>query len=191
MRKAYDEAVSIFINYNRYDDAVNVIEKNAHNIVSTKILNEFPLEYYSKSVDLAFISIFFNYLNLDYERCSLIINSIDYSSSNKIVNSIKLFGLILNNDYVEECYFDFPKEIDNNLNILTKTIYYILASWALGFAGEFIKSFEMMDLIKKSNKELNNSYVDLMYKYNKVSLLEDMGKLNESLTGYKELNERC
>jgi len=188
--KSFDEAVSIFMNYNRYDDAVNVLEKNAHNIVSTKILNGFPLEYYSKSVDLAFISIFFNYLNLDYERCGLIINSIDYSSSSKILNSIKLFGLILNNDYVEDYYFNFPKEIDGNLNILTKTIYYILASWALGFAGEFIKSFEMMDLIKKSNRELNNSYVDLIYKYNKLSLLEAMGKLNESLTGYKELNER-
>ncbi len=187
--KNFDEAVTIFMNYNRYDDAVNVLEKNAHNIVSTKILNGFPLEYYSKSVDLAFISIFFNYLNLDYERCGLIINSIDYSSGNNIVNSIKLFGLILNNDYVEECYFKLPKEIDGNLNILTKIIYYILASWALGFVGEFIKSFEMMDLIKKSNKELNNSYVDLIYKYNKLSLLEAMGKLNESLTGYKELNE--
>jgi LuxR family maltose regulon positive regulatory protein len=64
-----------------------------------------------------------------------------------------------------------------------------LASWALGFAGESVKSFEMMDLIKKSNKELNNSYVDLIYNYNKVSLLEAMGKLNESLNGYKELNE--
>ena len=72
----YDEAISIFINYNRYDDALKIIEKNAHNIVSTKVLNEFPLEYYSKSIDLTFISIFFNYLNLDYERCSLIINSI-------------------------------------------------------------------------------------------------------------------
>jgi LuxR family maltose regulon positive regulatory protein len=187
--KSFDEAISIFINYNRYDDAVNVLEKNAHNIVSNKILNGFPLEYYSKSVDLAFISIFFNYLNLDYERCGLIINSIDYSSSSKILNAIKLFGLILNNDYAEDYYFNFPKEIDVNLNILTKTIYYILASWALGFAGEFVKSFEMMDLMKKSNKELDNSYVNLMYKYNKVSLLEAMGKLNESLTGYKELNE--
>ena len=188
--KSFDETISIFMNYNRYDDAINVLEKNAHNIVSTKILNGFPLEYYSKSVDLAFISIFFNYLNLDYERCGLIINSIDYSSSNKILNAIKLFGLILNNDYAEDYYFNFPKEIDVNLNILTKTIYYILASWALGFAGEFVKSFEMMDLMKKSNKELDNSYVNLMYKYNKVSLLESMGKLNESLTGYKELNER-
>lgn len=187
--KNYDEAVRLLINYHKYDEALKIIENNAHNIVSTKILNEFPVEYYNKSIDLAFISGFFSYLNLDYERCNTIINSIDYDEGNKVGNSLKLLGLILNNSYIEECYFDFPKEIDINLNILTKIIYYILASWALGFAGECTKSFEMMDLIKKFNKELNNSYVDLMYKYSKVSLLENMGKLNECLNVYKELNE--
>lgn len=188
--KNYDEVVRIFINYNRYEDALKIIEKNAHNILSTKILNEFPLEYYNKSIDLTFISIFFNYLNLDYERCSLITNSINYDRGNEIVKSIRVFGIILNNAYVEECYFNFPKEIDANLNILTKITYYILASWALGFIGQYTKSFEMMDLIKEANKELNNSYVDLIYKYNKISLLESMGKLNECLNGYKELEEQ-
>lgn len=188
--KNYDEAVRIFINYNRYDDALKIIEKNAHNIVSTKILNEFPLEYYNKSVDLAYIAGFFSYLSLDYERCSIIINSIDYDKNNKVKNAIKVLGLILSNSYVEEHYFDFPKEIDSNLNVLTKITYYILTSFALGFIGEFTKAFEMMELIKEFNKELNNSYMDLMYKYNKVSLLESMGKLNECLNGYKELIEQ-
>ncbi|MDR3598609.1 LuxR C-terminal-related transcriptional regulator [Clostridium sp.] len=188
--KNYDEALRIFVNYNRYNEALRIIEKNAHNIVSTKILNEFPLEYYNKSTDLVFIAGFSNYLSLDYERCSIIINSIDYDKGNKVRNSLKLLGLILNNSYVEECYFDFPKEIDDSLNILTKIIYYILASWALGFIGEYTKSFEMMELIKKINTELNNSYVDIMYKYNKVSLLENMGKLNECLNGYTELIEQ-
>ena len=81
----YDEAISIFINWNRYDDALKIIDKNAHNIVATKVLNEFPLEYYSKSVDLIFIAIFFNYLNLDYERCVLIINSISDNVNNDIL----------------------------------------------------------------------------------------------------------
>ena len=185
----YDEAISIFINWNRYDDALKIIDKNAHNIVATKVLNEFPLEYYSKSVDLIFIAIFFNYLNLDYERCVLIVNSISDNVNNDILNCIKLFVVVLDNSSVEDCYIELPKEIDSNLNILTKTIYYILASWVLGFIGECTKALEMLELIKKSNKELNNSYVDLVYKYNRVSLLEVMGKLNESEAGYKELNE--
>ncbi|EKQ56763.1 MULTISPECIES: LuxR C-terminal-related transcriptional regulator [unclassified Clostridium] len=187
----YDEAISILINYSKYDDALKIIEKNAHNIVSTKILNEFPLEYYSKSIDLIFISIFYNYLSLDYERCNLIVNSIGDNASNNVLKSaIKLFALILNNSCVDDCYFELPKVIDNNLNIFTKTIYYILASWTLGFVGEASKALEMMELIKESNIELNNSYVDLLYEYNKVSILECMGKLNESLDGYKKLIER-
>ncbi|OPJ63323.1 LuxR C-terminal-related transcriptional regulator [Clostridium chromiireducens] len=187
--KNYDDALSILINYKKYEYALKIIEKNAHNIVATKVLNEFPLEYCSKSVDLAYISLFYSYLNLDYERCILIVDSIDNSINNEMLNCIKIFSLVLNNSFVDDCYFELPKEIDENLNILTKTIYYIFASWALGFASECTKALEMMELIKKANKELSNSYVNLIYDYNRVSLLEVMGKLNESLTGYKELNE--
>lgn len=187
--KNYDEAISIFINYNRYDDALKVIEKNAHYIVSTKFLNEFPLEYYSKSIDLAIIAIFFNYLNLDYERCTLISNSIGDDADNNIINCIKIFKIVLANSLAGDFYFELSEEIDSNLNIFTKTIYYILVSWIFGFWGECTKGLDMLDLIKKSNKELKNSYVDLICQYNKVSLLEEMGKLNESETGYKEVNE--
>ncbi|MFT8352856.1 LuxR C-terminal-related transcriptional regulator [Clostridium saccharoperbutylacetonicum] len=185
----YDEVIRIYINYNRYNSALKILEENAHNIVSTKVLNEFPLEYYNESADLTLISLFFNYLNLDYERCNTIIKSLNYSKENNLGNAIKLFGIILNNTYVEESCFNFPKEIDNDLNVLTKTVYYILASWALGFADKYTKSFEMMELIKESNKELNNRYVDLIYKYNKASVLESIGKLNECLKYYEELNE--
>jgi ATP-dependent transcriptional regulator len=185
----YDEAISIFLNYKRYDDAIKVIEKNGHNIVSMKILNEFPLEYYSKSVDLAITTIFFNYLNLDYERCSVLCDSFGEDANKDLVNCSKILKIIINNYASGECYFELPKEIDNNYNILSKTIYYIIASWILGFWGECTKALEMVDLIEESNRELKNSYVDLVCKYNKVSLLEEMGKLRESLNGYRELTE--
>jgi len=187
--KNYDDALSILLNYKKYEEALKIIKKYAHNIVATKVLNEFPLEYCSRSVDLAYISLFYSYLNLDYEKCVLIVNSVDDSINNEMLNCIKVFSLVLDNSFVDDCYFELPKEIDDNLNILTKTIYYIFASWALGFAGECTKALEMMELIKKANKELSNSYVNLVYDYNRVSLLEVMGKLNESLTGYRELNE--
>ena len=185
----YDEALSIFLNYKRYDDGVKLIEKNGHNIVSIKILNEFPLEYYSKSVDLAITTIFFNYLNLDYERCSVLCDSFGEDANKDLVNCSKILKIIINNYASGECYFELPKEIDNNYNILSKTIYYIIASWILGFWGECTKALEMVDLIEKSNRELKNSYVDLVCKYNKVSLLEEMGKLRESENGYRELTE--
>jgi ATP-dependent transcriptional regulator len=185
----YDEAVSIFLNYKRYEDAIKVIEKNGHNIVSMKILNDFPLEYYSKSVDLAITTIFFNYLNLDYERCSVLCDSFGDDANKDLVNCSKILKIIVNNYASGECYFELPKEIDNNYNILSKTIYYIIASWILGFWGECTKALEMVDLIEESNRELKNRYVDLVCKYNKVSLLEEMGKLRESLNGYRELTE--
>lgn len=189
----YDEAISILVNWHRYNDALKIIESNVHNIVSTKVLNEFPLEFYGKSIDLALNAVFFNYLNLDYERCSLIINSISDSISDdindKLLNCMNLFKIILNNNTMDNLYFELPKEIDSNLNVLTRTIYYTLASWILGFWGEYTKSLEMMSLAEKSNKELNNSYVDIICKYNRISLFEDMGKLNKSEAGYKELIE--
>lgn len=188
--KNYDEAIRIFINYNKYDEALKIIEKNAHNIISTKVLNEFPLEFYKRSIDLTLISIFYNYLNLDYERCNMIIDFVVDNVENHIINCIKIFKIVLDNySSMDAWQLELPKEIDNNLNILTKIIYYILASWMLGSLGQCKKAFEMHDLIKKVNKELNNSSVDLVYGYSRVSLLEDMGKLNESEAGYKELNE--
>ncbi len=178
------------MNWQKYDNALKLIESNAHNIVSTKIFNEFPLEYYSKSVDLAFISIFFNYLNLDYERCSLIINSIeDKIDNSSILRGIRLFSIILNNSLINVSSFELSKEVDGNLNILTKTIYYTLAAWILGFWGECTKALEVMELINESNKELNNSYIELINKYNKTSLLEEVGKLKEAREVYEELNE--
>lgn len=184
----YDEALNIFINWGRYDDGLRLIEKNVQHLVSTKLLNEFPLEYYSKSMDLTLIAIFFNYLNLDYERCNIIASSIKEVSNNEFLNSIRLFTVILDNSATDNFYFELSREIDENLNILTKTIYYILASWILGFWGECSRAFDMLQLIEEANKQLQNSYVELMCKYNRISLLEEMGRLHESEAGYKELN---
>lgn len=55
----YDEAISILINWHKYDEALTLIESNVQNIVATRILNEFPIEYYSRSNDLALITMFF------------------------------------------------------------------------------------------------------------------------------------
>lgn len=186
--KNYDEAVNIFISWHRYEDGLKLIEKNVQHFVSTKLLNEFPLEYYTKSMDLTLIAIFFNYLNLDYERCNIIASSIKDDSNNEFLNSIRLFNVILDNSATDNFHFELPREIDENLNILTKTIYYILASWILGFWGECSRAFDMLELIEESNKQLQNSYVDLMCKYNRISLLEEMGRLKESKAGYKELS---
>jgi LuxR family maltose regulon positive regulatory protein len=184
----YDEAISVLVNWHRYDEALKLIESNVQNIVATKILNEFPIEYYNESVDLALISMFFNYLNLDYERCSLIVNSIEEGSNKAIFNCMKLFSIIFDNSLMDNFHFELPKEIDKNLNVLTRTIYSVIASWILGFWGECSNALEMVELTVESNKELNNKYIDLISKYNKISLLEEMGRLKESEAGYLELD---
>ncbi|MDS0525872.1 LuxR C-terminal-related transcriptional regulator [Clostridium sp. SHJSY1] len=185
----YDEAISIFVNWNRYDEALEIIERNAQNIIATKILNDFPLEYYSKSIDLALVTMFFNYLNLDYEKCITIINSINGDINEEVLKCMKVFKIIMDNASIENIYFQLPKKIDENLNVLTRTIYYVLASWILGFWGELTKALEMIELTKENNKNLKNSYIDIICRYNKISMLEEVGKLKESELGYKELNE--
>lgn len=185
----YDEAISILLKWNRYYDALKILEKNAHNIVSTKIINDFPLEYYSKSMDLTIISIFFNYLNLDYERCGLIITSLEKTSNPELLNFIKFFNIIIDNSSIEDLCFELPDEIDSNLNILTRIIYYLLYSVISRFLAEYKKGLEVLDKIKSLNKELNNSYFELLCEYNRVSLLEDMGKLNDSEIIFNKLNK--
>ncbi|OOM05939.1 LuxR C-terminal-related transcriptional regulator [Clostridium saccharobutylicum] len=185
--KNYDEAISIFINWNVYDKALKIIENNADKIVSIKVVNEFPLQYYRKSIDLTFISIFFNYLNLDYERCYTIINSLGNEINNECLKAVKIFDILAGNGSRSDLDTEFISEIDSNLNILTKIIYYLLYSYALCIRGEYIKALDMMNIIKRYNKELNNSYVDIICQYNKLGLLEEIGKLNQSEAGYGEL----
>lgn len=185
----YDEAISIFIKFKKYEDALKIIEHNGHNIISTKVFNDFPMEYYGKSVDLTYMSLFFNYLNFDFERCNLIINSINSNVSDNILMCTKVIKIIIDNSTIDDYNFELPSKINNNLNTLTKTIYYLLSSWILKALGEYTKSLEMIDYMNESSKCLNNSYIDLSCKHNRVTLLEDMGRLNESENGYKEINK--
>lgn len=185
----YDEAISLLLEWKNYDKALVIFEKNAHKIVSTKLINTFPLNFYEKSPDLAIISTFFNYLNLDYERCAQIVNAVGASPESNLLRSIKIFNIIVDNSKVDDFEFHLPKEIDEDLNILTKVIYYILYSTICRFTGEYVYGLETTELIKKHNKELKNSYVDLLCEYNIVALQEDMGKLYEGEKGFEKLNK--
>lgn len=102
---------------------------------------------------------------------------------------MKLFGIIFDNSLMDNFYFELPREIDINLNVLTRTIYTIVASWILGFWGECSKALEMSELALEANQELNNKYIELICIYNRISLLEEMGRLRESEAGYLELDE--
>lgn len=99
---------------------------------------------------------------MDYERCYIIINLLGNEINNECLKVVKIFDILVGNGLRSDLDIEFISEIDSNLNIFIKIIYYFLYLYVLCIRGEYIKVLDMMNIIKRYNKELNNSYVDII-----------------------------
>ncbi|GKX67154.1 LuxR C-terminal-related transcriptional regulator [Inconstantimicrobium mannanitabidum] len=186
-KEDYDEALRLAIEWRLYDIALKLIEKYAHLISSTKILGKIPLEYYRKSIDLAFIAAFNYYFNFDYEHGAEIISTIADKLEDGNWRCMKIYKMITEEDIIDLGEDDINFEMIGNMNPLTKVVYCIIAACGYRFIGDYRKSLEIVEYADKVNKQLNNRYIDIFCIYNKTANLEDMGRLKESEQGYIKL----
>lgn len=166
---------------------MEIIGEYAHLIVSTKIFNQIPLKYCRESIDLAFISAFYCYFNFEYERGNEIVSNIQDKLDEDSWRCMKIYKFITQEGYIDIGEEDISIEIVDNMNLLTKIVYYTIAAFGYRFIGNYAKSLEIVEYIEKVNEQLKNSYVSIFCIYNRTAILEDMGRLKESEEGYIKL----
>jgi LuxR family maltose regulon positive regulatory protein len=186
-KKNYDEALTLSVDWKLFDKSLSIIHDHAHLLISTRIFRKIPLEYYKKSLDLSIISVFYSYFNIEYERGTQILNALGDNRKEDYWNVVNMYEMVTENMCCNIDIESIKTEVNCDMNILARMVYYMIVSFIFRIKKEYILSLQVIDYILEVNKEFKNSYISMFSEFNKVGVLEESGKIKECEKEYKNI----
>jgi LuxR family maltose regulon positive regulatory protein len=144
-KKNYDEALTLSVDWKLFDKSLSIIHDHAHLLISTRIFRKIPLEYYKKSLDLSIISVFYSYFNIEYERGTQILNALGDNRKEDYWNVVNMYEMVTENMCCNIDIESIKTEVNCDMNILARMVYYMIVSFIFRIKKEYILSLQVID----------------------------------------------
>lgn len=183
----FDESIKHYLIIERYQEALKVIEEIGQNPKGWVYLNQIPLEWIAKNKELTMQNYFYNYSNLEFDKCKQILQIMHSQAHDKLSLSMFNFARAL----LEQQYFEVDLNILSDLDIydigdVTKAIILLNISVFLAVQDNYQKALELIKQVLEIESSLNNPYLKFHTLTLKAQIKEELGELNESLAVYEQ-----
>ncbi|URZ08715.1 LuxR C-terminal-related transcriptional regulator [Clostridium felsineum] len=182
------EAILQLIKIKDYEKASSEIEKNIEDASCTSLIRLLPLNALINSNELIIQKMFYHYSNMQIDECKNIISYLENLESTELKALANVFKLYVY-DFCNSMTLEDLNIVKNfKLSDITKAILYLNISPAFMIQGEYDKILYYAKESDKIATKYNIVFLSVFSKCLIASILEEQGKLSDTLKVYNDLN---
>lgn len=183
-----DESLNHLIPIERYEEALNIIEKFGQNAKGWAFLDRIPFEYILANRNLTLQKFFHHFCNGEMEACNEIFMAASVRKDYEDMKNVLHFAIaVVENKFIKIDIVTF-EEIDSiNVSDVSKAILYLVIATFLSIADNYEIVNELIDRIISIENKYKNPYLRYYSLNSKAQIKEELGDLTEAEAIYEEI----